>query len=333
MRAFDERVLAALSALPGVESVAAVNFIPFRPEFVRGDFQLEDGRQLPRGFLVDKPVVSPNYFRTMGIRLVSGREFTERDNPLAPVTLISESVARQLWPGGDAIGKRISMEDKPKPSDWLTIVGIVADVRQQSLTDKPSASVYQPYPQIDQPFFLGHMSFVVKTRQNQTAVASEMRSAIHMVDRELPTEPITGMVAIIAETTTELTSQTRLLGIFSIMALVLAGIGIYGVLSCSVAERTHEIGIRMAMGAGENDVLWMVLRHTLVLAAGGLLLGTLGALAVTQVLTKFLFEVKPSDPLTFLAVTGILLIVALLSAWVPARRAARVYPLVALRHE
>jgi putative ABC transport system permease protein len=117
------------------------------------------------------------------------------------------------------------------------------------------------------------------------------------------------------------------------MALVLAAIGIYGVLSCSVEERTHEIGIRMAMGAAENDVLWMVLRQTLVLAASGVLIGTVGALGVTSVLGKFLFEVKPTDPLTFLTVTGILAAVALLSAWIPARRAARVYPLVALRHE
>jgi putative ABC transport system permease protein len=117
------------------------------------------------------------------------------------------------------------------------------------------------------------------------------------------------------------------------MALLLAAVGIYGVLACSVAERTHEIGIRMAMGAEEKDVVWMVLRRTLVLAGSGVLIGTLGALAVTRVLTKFLFEVTPNDPVTFFAVTGILMIVALLSAWIPARRAARVYPLVALRHE
>jgi putative ABC transport system permease protein len=153
------------------------------------------------------------------------------------------------------------------------------------------------------------------------------------MDQDLPTQSITKMEALIADTMTEARSQTRLLGLFSMMALVLAAIGIYGVLACSVAERTHEIGIRMAMGAGEKDVLWMVLRRTLVLTGSGVLIGTLGALAVTRVLTKFLFEVTPTDPSTFLAVTGILLIVALSAAWIPAQRAARVYPLVALRHE
>jgi len=334
MRAFDERVLAALSALPGAESVAAVNWIPFRPEFVRGDFQLDDGRHLPPGFLVVKPVVSPDYFRTMGIRLLAGRAFTERDNSSAPaVVIVSESVARQLWPAGDAIGKRISMQDEPKAGDWLTIVGIVRDVRQESLVDTPSPSVYQPYRQVNQPFFLDHMSFVVQTQGNPMSMASGIRAVLRKVDRELPTQSTATMEAMIAETVTEARSQTRLLGIFSIVALVLAAIGIYGVLACSVAERTHEIGIRMAMGAGETDVLWMVFRRTLALVASGAVIGTLGALAVTRVLTKFLFEVTATDPSTFLAVTGLLTVVALLSAWIPAQRAARVYPLVALRHE
>lgn len=334
MRALDGRVLSALSVLLGAESAAAVNWIPLRPEYVRGDFQIEDGRHLPRGFLVDKPVVSSGYFRTMGIGLLSGRWFTERDNMSAPgVTIISESVARRLWPGGDAIGKRISMEDKPKPGDWLTIVGVVRDVRQKSLTDTLSASVYQPYRQVNRPFLLSHMNFVVQTRENPIAMASGIRAVLHKVDPALPAQSVDTMETIIADTMIEARAQTRLFGIFSIMALLLAAIGIYGVLACSVAERTHEIGIRMAMGAEQKDVLWMVLRRTLVLAGSGVLIGALGALAVTRVLTKFLFEVTPTDPLTFLAVTAVLLIVALLSAWIPAQRAAGVYPLVALRYE
>ena len=334
MRALDERVLAALSSLPGAESVAAVNWIPFRPEFVRGDFQLEDGRQLPRGFLVDKPAVSAGYFRTMGIRLLSGRGFSDRDTSTTPgVVIISQSVARRLWPAGDAIGKRISMEDKPKPGDWLTIVGIVSDVKQRSLADSPSPTVYQPYRQVDRPFFLSHISFVVQTRKNPMAMPSGIRAVLRKVDQELPTQSVTTMADIIADTITEAQSQTRLFGLFSIMALVLAAVGIYGVLACSVAERTHEIGIRMAMGAKQTDILSMVLRRTLALTGSGVLIGALGALAATRVLTQFLFEVTPTDPTTFLAVTGILVSVALLAAWIPAQRAARVYPLVALRHE
>jgi predicted permease len=333
MRSLHERVLAGLSAIPGADGVAAVNWLPLRPEFVRGDFQLEDGRSLPRGFLVDKPAVSAGYFRTMGITLLSGRDFTPRDNATAPgVAIVSESVSRRLWPGGDAIGKRISMEDQPKAGDWLTIVGIVRDVRQESLASAPTGSIYQTYLQIHQPFFLSHMSFVVKTEESPMAVAEAIRSVLRKMDPELPTQSVTTMEDLIAKTMTEARSQTRLFGTFSIVALMLAAIGIYGVLACSVAERTHEIGIRMAMGAKQPDILWMVLRRTLVLVGSGVFLGTLSALALTRLLSKFLFEVTSTDPYTFAAVTSILVVVSLLAAWAPARRAARVHPLVALRH-
>ena len=334
MRALHEHVLDALSVLPGAASVAAVNWIPFRQELVSGDFQLEDGRHLPSGFLVDKSVVSPQYFQTIGIPLLSGRTFTTRDNSTVPgVVLISESVARRLWPAGDAIGKRISMEDKPQAGDWLTIVGIVRDVRQQRVTDAPSATIYQPIGQMNGPFFLGHMTYLLQTRDNPLSTASDVRAVIHKMDPELPTQSVTTMAAIISETMTEPRSQTRLLGMFSIMALLLAAIGIYGVLAYAVAERTREIGIRMAFGAAQKDVLWMVLRRTLILATIGVVIGTLSALAATRVLAKFLFEVSPTDPTTFLAVTALLVLVALLSSWIPAKRATRVYPLVALRHE
>jgi predicted permease len=331
MRLLDERVLSSLSLLPGVESVAAVSYLPFGWG-VRGTFQLEGGRRLPESYRVDKPAVSAGYFRTMGIRLLSGREFNKRDNSTAPgVVILSESVARRLWPGERAIGKRISMEDHPKPADWLTVVGIVSDVRQQSLTDKRGAAIYEPYRQITKPGFLRHMSFVVQTRENTTA--SAIRSVIHRVDPDLPTQSITTMEAIVADSMTESRSQTRLFAIFSIIALLLAAVGTYGVLASSVAERTHEIGIRMAVGAGQSDIIWMVFRRTLMLTGTGVVIGAFGALAVTRVLAKLLFEVTPTDPVTFVIVTGILLFVALLAAWIPARRAAAVHPLVALRYE
>jgi putative ABC transport system permease protein len=164
-------------------------------------------------------------------------------------------------------------------------------------------------------------------------MAAGVRASIRKMDSELPTQSVTTMEAMMAETMTEPKFQTRLLGSFSVMALLLASIGIYGVLANSVAERTHEIGIRMALGADEKDVLWMVVRRTLMLAGSGVLIGTISALAATRVLAKLLFEVTPTDPATFLGVTGILVMVALMAAWAPAQRAARVYPVVALRHE
>jgi putative ABC transport system permease protein len=270
----------------------------------------------------------------MGIRLIKGRGFNERDDAGAPgVVVISDSVAHRLWRAGDAIGKRISMEDHPKASDWLTIVGVVNDVRQQSLTKKPEPAIYQSYKQMNERSFLNHMSFVVQTSGNPMAMASGIRATIHRLDPDLPTQSIATMESILAGSIIESRSQTRLLGMFSLMALSLAAIGIYGVLACLVVERTHEIGVRMAVGAQERDVVWMVFRRTLLLAGSGVFTGILGALAVTGVLKKFLFEVTPTDPFTFVAVTGLLVTVALFAAWLPARRAARVYPLVALRHE
>jgi putative ABC transport system permease protein len=164
-------------------------------------------------------------------------------------------------------------------------------------------------------------------------MSAGIRSVLHKADQQLPAQSVTTMEAMIANSITDAQSQMRLLGIFSMMAVLLAAVGIYGVLTSSVLERTHEIGIRMAMGAEAKDVLWMVFRRTLTIVGTGVLLGILGAAVVTRILTKFLFEVRPNDPFTFVTVTGILVAVAIVAAWIPAQRAARVYPVVALRHE
>lgn len=334
MQSILQRSLERLRALPRVESAAAVNWIPLRQFLIRGDFQLEGGRKLPPGFMVDKPVISAGYFRTMGIRLLKGRELDEHDNASAPgVAIISASVARILWPQGDALGRRISMEDNPRPQDWLTIVGVAEDVRQEALTDKPGAAVYLPYLQVNQPFFLNHMNFVLRTPANQAVVVPGIRDVIHSADPELPTESIISMESILAQSISEPQFQARLITTFSFLALSLAAVGIYGVLARSVVERTHEIGIRMAMGAKESDVIGMVLKRTLVLVLTGAVIGTAAATILTQVLTKTLYDVSPEDPATYVTSLLILAGVSIIAAWVPTRRAAKVYPLVALRHE
>jgi putative ABC transport system permease protein len=334
MQAFDERMLAKLSNLPGVLAAGAVNFTPLSGYLNRGDFQLEGGRRLPPDYMADKPCVSPGYFRAMGIRLLRGRDFSERDNTSAPgVVIVSQSVARRIWPGEDAIGKRVSEEDHPKPGDWLTIVGVVDDVRQTGLASDPDPALYYPILQLTRPGWLGRMTFAVRTASNPRRLATAMRAALRDVDRDQPVESIVTMQDLIALAIAELRFQTRLLGTFSILALILSAVGIYGVLAYSVAQRTHEIGIRMALGAERRDVLAMVLRRTLMLAGVGVALGALGALAVTRVLAKFLFEVKPDDPATFFCVAALIACVALAAAWIPARRATRVDPMVALRYE
>jgi putative ABC transport system permease protein len=270
----------------------------------------------------------------MGIRLQSGRYFTAQDTATAPgVAVVSQTVARRLWPGENPVGKRISMEDHPKAGDWLTIVGVVDDIQQMDLRKKPSATVYQPYVQVHGLFFLSHMSFVVRTASNPDSIAPAMRAVLREVDRDQPAQSIASMEDVLGATIAEPRFQGRLLAAFSFLALVLSVIGIYGVLAYQVTERTHEIGIRMALGAERNAVLGMVLWRTLVLAGVGIALGTAGALGMTRLLEKFLFEVKPTDPAVFGLVALVLAGAALVAGLVPARRATRVDPVVALRYE
>jgi predicted permease len=334
MRAFHEQMLARLSTLPGVQAVGGISWPPLNGGFeIVGDFTLEDGRKLPDGFLADKLIISPEYFRALRIRVLHGREFNESDNAVAPgVVIISQTVAKTLWPDEDAIGKRISMEDNPKPSDWLTIVGVVDDVYQSGLR-KADVATYQPYAQVTYPIFLSTMTYFVRSVSNAAQLAASMRAALHQVDKDQPAQSITAMQESVYRVTAEPRFQARLLGAFAALALLLAAVGIYGVLAYNVAQRTHEIGIRMALGAQAADVLRMILRRTMVLTGTGVVIGIAGALAVTRVLTKFLFGVTPTDPLTFVAVALTLVAAALAAGLIPARRAMRVDPMIALRHE
>jgi predicted permease len=334
MRAFHSRILDELSRLPGVSAAGVVNWTPLSEFLVKGDFQVESGRPLPAGYKVDKPGVSTSYFKAMGIRLLQGREFNPGDNETAPgVVIISKSVAQTLWPDADPLGKHISLEDQPKPQDWLTIVGVVEDVKQQGLSKKAGAAIYQPYLQVSRPFFLSHMSFVVKASAHAETVAPSMRSVLREVDKDLPVQSIATMNSIMAATTSEPRFQARLLGTFAVLALALAMVGTYGVLAYFVAQRTREIGVRMALGAQRTNVFRMLLRNALAIAGAGIVIGAAGAVAATRVLANFLFEVKPLDPEVFALVALMLVLAAICACYIPARRAMRVDPMVALRYE
>jgi predicted permease len=332
MLAVHQAMLERLSRVPGVGSAAAVNFIPLGQAMIRGDFKLDGGRVVPRGYLVAKPAVSPGYFRTMGIRMIRGREFTLEDVASSPgVAIVSKAVADKLWPNAAAVGQRISMSDDPGPGDWLTVVGVADDVGQTAIGAVRDPAIYQPILQLANTGFLDHMSFVVRAAGEPASLVPAMRQAMREVDPRQPIGSIGTMESAIMATVAEPLFQARLIGVFSVFALLLAAIGIYGVVAYSVAERTQEIGIRVALGAARSNVVALVLRRILALVVPGVVVGLAGALATTRVLSALLFAVKPNDPATFVSVAVLLVSVAFLAGWVPARRASLVDPLVALR--
>jgi putative ABC transport system permease protein len=281
----------------------------------------------------DMFVAESNYFRTMGIPIVKGRDFEERDeHKSTPVIIVTESFARQYFPGEDAIGKRI----QPGISTWedekstmREIVGVVADIRNRALNQEARPAYYMPQSQV--PF--NQLIVTVKTAGDPHAVIGSITREVRSMDQELPIFSTKTMDEYIAGSVAAPRFNTTLLSIFAAVALVLTIIGLYGVMSYSVAQRTNEIGIRMALGAQTRDVLRMIVNQGLKLVLIGLGLGIAGALALTRLLATLLFGVTTRDPATFVAIAALLSLVALLACYVPAWRATKVDPLQALRYE
>jgi predicted permease len=333
MQAFHHALLQRLAVLPSVTDASAVNWRPLGTMLMRGDFYAA-GPAVHADFAVDKHAVSAGYFRTMGIRLLRGRDFNAGDTvSSAPVAIVSQTVARLLESSGNAVGRRVTLEDRPRPQDWLTVIGVVDDVRHWGPAQAPHPAAYRPYLQVQQPFFLRHMTFAVRSASDPLVLAPALRAAVRMVDTNQPATSVGLMEQVLEAATAEPRFQARLLATFAILALALALIGTYGVLAYSVVQGTHEIGVRMALGARSRTVVWMILRRTLLLTTVGITLGIVGALATTRLLGTLLFEITPTDPGTFSAVAMAILIAALAAGFIPAQRAARVDPLVALRHE
>jgi putative ABC transport system permease protein len=278
---------------------------------------------------VDIRIISPGFFHTMEIPLRAGRWFTERDTFEAPrVMIINETMARKFWPGENPIGRRVTMKDWGPP---LTgeIVGIAGDVKLD-FPDAPIApALYWSYQQFLNPF----SSIVVRLNSDARIVLPGIKSAIWSVDKEQTIASIQTFDDILSDTLTTRRINMAILAILAALALLLASLGIYGVLANSVVQRTQEIGVRLALGARPGQVLAPVVGHGMRLTMLGLALGLAAALAVTRLLTGLLFGIKPTDPLTFAGVAILLSLVALTACYIPARRATRVDPIVALRHE
>ncbi|HJX28222.1 MAG TPA: FtsX-like permease family protein, partial [Thermoanaerobaculia bacterium] len=335
---FTRELLERLRAIPGVKSADTVFPLPLGGNGFVLTFTVEGKPTPPAG---EEPnanvrVVTPDYFQTMGTRLLQGRPFTPRDGPKAvQVVIVNKTMADKLWPGENPIGKRITYDD-PGDSDmsWREVVGVAADVHHTGLEQEPGSEVY--WPQLQSPVG-GELSLIVRTEGDPARLSDDVREVVAAIDPDLPIDRVRTMEVVVSEALSGSRFQTVLLGIFAGVALLLAAIGVYGVISYSVAQRTHEIGIRMALGARRQEVLRLVVRQGMTLVLIGVAVGLVFALALSWWLAErvatYLYGGQAIDPLTLVVVPLMLLAVALVANWLPARRATLVDPLVALRRE
>jgi putative ABC transport system permease protein len=329
--AFFKQATERISHLPGVESTGAVSFLPFAGLGAATRFTIE-GRPEPEAGqapTTDVRVTDANYFRTMNIPLISGRGFTDQEaTEKRSVAVINETMARKYFAGEDPIGKRltVSMGEKPSPT---VIVGVVGDVKHMSLDSEVKPMVYWPHPELA----YSGMTIVVRTEGEPLDLAAAAQREIQQLDPEQPVSDIRTMEQLLASSVARVRFNTLLLGLFAALALLLAAVGIYGVMSYSVTQRTHEIGIRMALGARTADVLKMIIGQGMRLALAGVVLGLAASLLLTRVMKSLLYGVTATDPLTFTGVSLLLIAVALAACYLPAHRATRVDPMEALRYE
>ena len=334
-RAFYDEVLRRVEDLPGIESAGVITFLPLSFNGMNFSFSVE-GQPAPTDMKLPFAlyrVVSPDYFRAMGIPLQRGRFFDAHDSADSqPVTIISRRLAAQYWPSEDPVGKRIKIGPLDSPNAWLTVAGVVGDVHQGELYGDPRMDLYVPYAQ-ERRVFIAPRDLVLRTKGDATSVAATVRQAVWAVDKDQPVSNVRTMDQVFAAAISRERFQALLLGMFAALALVLACVGLYGVISYSVAQRTHEIGVRMALGAQTRDVLRLVIRQGMLLTLAGLVVGIAIGLVATRVLSDLLYGVTTTDPLTFIGVPAFLLLVAFFACYIPARRATRIDPLVALRYE
>ncbi len=328
---FFKQLVERLQSLPGVRSAGAISVLPFGSGGAATSIEVE-GRPAPppgQDLVGDVRVVDGGYFGTMGIPLLQGRTFTERELAQEThVVIINEAMAREFFPGEDPIGKRvtIAMKKENVPNE---IIGVVRDVRHKDLETPARAMTYWPYPELT----YSGLTLVVRTESEPLALADAIRREVLALDKDQPIADISTMEHLLSDSVSGARFSTMLLSVFAGLALLLAAVGIFGVMSYGVSERTHEIGVRMALGAQASHVLALVVRQGMVLTLVGIVIGLVAAFGVTRVMASLLYGVSPTDPLTFAAISVLLASVALLASYLPARRATKVDPMIALRYE
>jgi putative ABC transport system permease protein len=328
--AFYRQMREQLKAIPGVRHVATMTGPPaganwWRAVQVQGQTKTRPG-DLPS---LHHVMVSPGYFAAMAIPLKQGRDFTDADRPEVPVVIVNETFARKQWPDRDPIGQRVRIDPFLPQEPWRTIVGVVGDVRALGAREEAPPAIYVPEGYDARPT----VSVAIRGDLPPAALVEPLRRVIRAVDTELPMFAARTAEALIAESTWQFRFFTFLLAVFAAVAVLLASVGLAGIMAHMVVERTHEIGVRMAIGASARDVVSMILSRAFLVVGVGAAAGVLSAMSITRALASQLFEVKPTDGVTFTAVLAVLLLAALIAAWLPARRAARVDPATALRFE
>ena len=347
--AFSDELLARVSSLPGVQSATTATVFPLGAGQDWGKFLSIEGQPAPSSLdqvpLVRFALVTNDYFRTLGIAVQQGRPFNSNDKGNSqPVAIINETLAKRFFAGGDPIGKTIWMgppehllpPDQQGPQNRFirrTIVGIVSDVKGRSLNQEPPALVYSPLNQYRREGWTNALMLAVQTTTPPETVVSAIREQVRLLDADQPITNVRTMDALLSRSLSSAKFSLWLLALFAVLGLVLAAIGIYGLMVTAVMQRRHEIGLRMALGAQRRDVLWLVIRQGMMPVLIGVAAGLVAAVALTRLMSTLLFEVSATDPLTLALITVLLTIVALLACYIPARRATKVDPLIALRYE
>ncbi|HEY9402426.1 MAG TPA: ABC transporter permease [Pyrinomonadaceae bacterium] len=336
---FYEQLLERVQALPGVKAAGAVTVLPFSNSDEGTGFYIE-GQPKPdagQGPLLHQRIISPGYFQAMGVGVRNGREFDHRDRADGqPTAIINETMARRFWPNQNPIGKRLALTTEVYQGGkfnldaaWREVVGVVGDVRHFGLASEPVAEAYIALPQSPE----REMTVVIRTSSDPLALAPAVRREVASIDKDQPVANIRTMDQIMSESLARPRFSFLLLTIFAGVALVLSAVGVYGVMSYSVGQRTHEYGIRMALGAQTRDMFTLVLKEGFMLAIIGIGVGIAGALALTHYLRSLLFGISATDPVIFVSISLMLIAITLLACYIPARRAMRVDPMVALRYE